>query len=412
MSEFQEFINKDNSWLVTDSPYGGVLGLYRFSGRFRTDDIKSLCIEAHKGMYMVIVNGCLRKGFVQEKRLVEYLQTVVDINNRIALDESVAKKESRLLRTVYSDNDEEVSSFISLISGDDFNSKDYGLYYDILRKLCFDYKTLHMFVKDLVKVVERKSGKSLDYVLTKARIYRIVAQAEDKKGDLGVGDYRPKALAFYNAYYNSIKDGYGLIAHYVFDHVSIDTIDFDQKIDSLKVVLGSHGGSVKKVAEDLMLSYYAFFDNKVSLGDHSLEYFKDKVNTLLSWSGLQEGFMYYGDMISEFADASPDKVWKKEEIRDMLATNDKAVLRAIKVLYMLQTDDEKTTDTTKYHNKVGLSAVDAVFISSLARQLERQGRLSPKQILYARKALLKYAGQLTKVANKKIRVPENVIIKE
>lgn len=98
------------------------------------------------------------------------------------------------------------------------------------------------------------------------------------------------------------------------------------------------------------------------------------------------------------------KIWKKEEIKTMLQTNDNAVLRGVVVIYSLQTADEKAVGETREHNGVGFSGVDAEFMSSIAKFILSRGYLTDKQMTYARKKILKYAGQLTKVANGKLKV--------
>jgi hypothetical protein len=98
------------------------------------------------------------------------------------------------------------------------------------------------------------------------------------------------------------------------------------------------------------------------------------------------------------------KIWKKEEIKDLLQKSDKAVMRGLVVIYSLQTEDEKKAEETSEHNGVGFSGVDAKFLSSLAKQVMVKGRLSEKQMLHARKKMMKYAGQLTLVSNGKLVV--------
>ena len=93
------------------------------------------------------------------------------------------------------------------------------------------------------------------------------------------------------------------------------------------------------------------------------------------------------------------KIWKKEEIKDLLQKSDRAVMRGLVVIYSLQTEDEKKAEETSEHNGVGFSGVDAKFLSSLAKQVMAKGGLSEKQMLHARKKMMKYAGQLTKVSN-------------
>ena len=89
------------------------------------------------------------------------------------------------------------------------------------------------------------------------------------------------------------------------------------------------------------------------------------------------------------------KVWNKEAIVDLLMTNDRAVVRAIKVLYARQTEDEQRAEQTKHTNGVGFNGPDAAFLSSIAKALPRYNdRMTPKQIAKARKMLPKYHRQL------------------
>lgn len=99
-----------------------------------------------------------------------------------------------------------------------------------------------------------------------------------------------------------------------------------------------------------------------------------------------------------------DKTWKKEEIRKLFEENDKAVERGLVVVYSLQTAYEQAVHSTIEHNGVGFNANDAEFLTSLAQSVLQYGSLTPKQLKFGRKRMLKYAGQLAKVANGQIRV--------
>lgn len=98
------------------------------------------------------------------------------------------------------------------------------------------------------------------------------------------------------------------------------------------------------------------------------------------------------------------KKWTKEEIKEMLQRNDKAVLRALVVIFSLQTDAERSSEETVEHNGVGFNGADAEICSSLAKQIIRRGTLSQKQMEIARKKIMKYARQLTLVSNGEIKV--------
>ena len=96
------------------------------------------------------------------------------------------------------------------------------------------------------------------------------------------------------------------------------------------------------------------------------------------------------------------KVWVKEDIRTLLETNDRAVLKGVVAIYKLQTEDEKAAATTSHENGVGFNGFDAEIMTSFAQQILKRGFLSIKQKTIARKKILKYAGQLTKIANQEI----------
>ena len=93
------------------------------------------------------------------------------------------------------------------------------------------------------------------------------------------------------------------------------------------------------------------------------------------------------------------KQWNREKIITLLDSSDKAIYRGILVIQSLQTAAEQLTDSTHVNNAQGWSGVDAQFMSGLAKGLRKYGRLTPKQLPFARKKMHKYARQLAKVAN-------------
>jgi hypothetical protein len=88
------------------------------------------------------------------------------------------------------------------------------------------------------------------------------------------------------------------------------------------------------------------------------------------------------------------KTWDKESIRDLLDRNDKAVYRAILLIYSFQTDEEKYTGLTKTVNGKGFNKMDVEILSSFAMQLRRGQELTLKQMYVARPKIKKYAGQI------------------
>jgi hypothetical protein len=93
------------------------------------------------------------------------------------------------------------------------------------------------------------------------------------------------------------------------------------------------------------------------------------------------------------------KVWTKDEIKNIILTNDQQVGKMLVKLWELQTQDEQRDNQTKHHNGVGFNGLDASILSSFAKWFQKTGRLSDKQLVLARKKLVKYAGQLTNIAN-------------
>lgn len=94
-----------------------------------------------------------------------------------------------------------------------------------------------------------------------------------------------------------------------------------------------------------------------------------------------------------------EKVWTVKEIKVMLKTNPKAVERGILAIYKYQTREEQNTESTREHNGVGFNAFDAEIMSGFAKWLEFGKKLSKKQFEIAQKKIVKYAGQLTRIAN-------------
>ncbi len=74
----------------------------------------------------------------------------------------------------------------------------------------------------------------------------------------------------------------------------------------------------------------------------------------------------------------------KETIIRMLATDKRAVARALVVLHARQTDDEQAQESTRYLNGRGFRPCHSRMGSSMAKQFLHKGFLSDKQISYWR----------------------------
>lgn len=94
-------------------------------------------------------------------------------------------------------------------------------------------------------------------------------------------------------------------------------------------------------------------------------------------------------------------MWTKEQIRELLASNDKAVIRAMLALYNRQTATEQASHSTRDHNGRGFNGLDASIMSRFTEFYNQRGFLSPKMIALTRKKVMKYSGQLAEIANEK-----------
>lgn len=92
------------------------------------------------------------------------------------------------------------------------------------------------------------------------------------------------------------------------------------------------------------------------------------------------------------------KIWTPPLVLSLLATDDQAVVRAIKGLAARQTDAERAIGATKESNGRGFNAHDAPFLTDIARKLPLYNdRMTPKQLFRARQMLRKYTRQLLEI---------------
>lgn len=94
-----------------------------------------------------------------------------------------------------------------------------------------------------------------------------------------------------------------------------------------------------------------------------------------------------------------NKIWTKEEIAHLLETNDTMVVRSLMKLYACQTVDEKAASNTKHTNARGFNHPDAPLLSSMARYCIARKGLTTKQVNKIRPKMIKYSGQLARMAN-------------
>lgn len=92
--------------------------------------------------------------------------------------------------------------------------------------------------------------------------------------------------------------------------------------------------------------------------------------------------------------------WTKEEIRDMLVKSDKALIRGLMTIHGYQTPEEQQAGVTVEDNGMGFNGLDAEFLTQMALYYIHNKYLTPGQIEWVRKKMLKYSGQLAAHANR------------
>lgn len=97
----------------------------------------------------------------------------------------------------------------------------------------------------------------------------------------------------------------------------------------------------------------------------------------------------------------PTQKAAKLALQALLDSNDKAVYRAILLIYARQTAGEKTTMSTLEDNGIGFSGCDAELLSSYATQIQTRGWLTTNQLPHARRKIRKYWRQLWQLAEQK-----------
>ncbi len=88
-----------------------------------------------------------------------------------------------------------------------------------------------------------------------------------------------------------------------------------------------------------------------------------------------------------------------KSITALLYRNPNAVRRGLIVLYERQTADEREDKNTKHLNKRGFNYFDAKSGTDLAKKVLADQPFTFDEMIAARSMILKYAGQLARVAN-------------
>ena len=87
------------------------------------------------------------------------------------------------------------------------------------------------------------------------------------------------------------------------------------------------------------------------------------------------------------------KEWERY-LKDLLSHNDKAVLKAVEVIYDRQTDEEKYSGETKEENGIGFSKIDARELGDIAKKIKNGKPITRGEFAKARNKIKKYWKQL------------------
>ena len=94
-----------------------------------------------------------------------------------------------------------------------------------------------------------------------------------------------------------------------------------------------------------------------------------------------------------------DQTYTREQIEEKLLSSQAWLERGILAIFERQTNDEQYSEATKYLNAKGFSACDASYLSYTAKWIKSGKHLSGYHVIKARERMMKYAGQLTLIAN-------------
>lgn len=90
-------------------------------------------------------------------------------------------------------------------------------------------------------------------------------------------------------------------------------------------------------------------------------------------------------------------------LKDLLKRNNKALFKAIILIYDQQTEEEKRTNTSVEGNKIGFSKIDAKELSRIARKLKREEPLTEGELAKSRNKMPKYWKQLMVIGKRNMQ---------
>lgn len=102
------------------------------------------------------------------------------------------------------------------------------------------------------------------------------------------------------------------------------------------------------------------------------------------------------------------KDWERY-LKNLLRTNDQALMKAIVTIYDNQTADEKLTGESKEYNGIGFNRFDSEKMSRIAAKLKHEKQISQSDLAEARYAMPKYWKQLMVISKRKIAEKQETV---
>ena len=107
------------------------------------------------------------------------------------------------------------------------------------------------------------------------------------------------------------------------------------------------------------------------------------------------------------------QVWTVQDVRNLLLTDDEAIVKALLLINERQTADEQAAQQTRYLNHRGFRSCHGKF-SGYVAYYKHFGKLTEKQMIVLRRSMYMYAGQIFKImlsrANQPVATPEPVTV--
>ena len=99
-------------------------------------------------------------------------------------------------------------------------------------------------------------------------------------------------------------------------------------------------------------------------------------------------------------------------LKSLIKTNDKALYKSIILIYDMQTNEEKNTNSSVEENNVGFSKVDAYEMGVIAKKIKRGDPLAKGEIAKSRNKMQKYWKQLMIISKRQMKEAEDAKLNE